>query len=174
MKLKSLFAAALGTLMLSDSAFALSCMRPDLVKTLEDAKASDKLYHILVGKFVSPTPPKTEPYGGYTSPPGQFEQKPPVMTRSYFEGFSLAQDSRRDGYLTRFPVDIETSCAGPWCSSPPSSDRDIIAFVEARDGQPPLLKISPCPYWTFSAEAEKVQKVRQCLDKTCAPEAPNW
>jgi len=79
-----------------------------------------------------------------------------------------------DQPLTRFPVDIETSCVGPWCSGVPSSDRDIIAFVEAREGQPPLLKISPCPYWTFNAEPKQVSKVRQCLDKTCEVEAPDW
>ena len=53
MKLRSTIAAILGTMLLSEGAFALSCARPDLVKTLEEAKASEKLYHILAGKFVS-------------------------------------------------------------------------------------------------------------------------
>ena len=180
MRLRSIFAAILGAMMLADSAFALSCARPDLVKTLEDAKASEKLYYILVGKFVSPPPqtdlPETNPKAnsGYVLPFNPLKPKLPILTQSYFDGVSLAQSSRRDAPLTRFPVDIETSCAGDWCSSPPSSDRDIIAFVEAREGQAPLLKISPCPYWTFSADAERVKKVRQCLDKTCEPEANDW
>lgn len=175
MRFRSLCAALLGSMMLADSAFALSCMRPDLIKTLEDAKASEKLYYILVGKFVPLSPP-TKPVfnGGYVSPEDQFKPKPPVITQSYFQGYSLAQNRRNDGYLTRFPVDIETSCVGPWCSSIPSSDREIVAFVEARNGQPSLLKISPCPYWTFSAEAKTVKTLRQCLDKTCESEQPEW
>ena len=61
--------------MLSDSAFALSCMRPDLIKTLEDAKASDKVYHILVGKFMSN--PSAYQYSCllYTSPSPRDRQK---------------------------------------------------------------------------------------------------
>lgn len=175
MRLRSICAAILGTMMLADSAFALSCMRPDLVKTLEDAKASEKLYYVLVGKFVSLTPPpKIAPYGNPPGPPGEFKPQPPTITQTYFEGFSLAKHTRSDAPLTRFPVDIETNCVASWCSSPPPSDRELIAFVEVREGQAPLLKISPCPYWTFSAEQKKVQKLRQCLDKTCEPEAPNW
>lgn len=175
MKIRFLMAALLGSLMLSESAFALSCMRPDLVKTLEDAKASEKLYYVLVGKFVSPTPqPKHFDNGVYILPEDQFKPKPPVITRSYFEGFSVAKQARQDGHLTRFPVDIETSCMASWCSSVPQDSREVIAFVEARPGQAPLLKISPCPSMMFGATKPQVQKIRQCLDKSCEPEAVNW
>ena len=175
MKIRLGIAALLGSLMLSNSAFALSCMQPDLVKTLEEAKASEKIYHILVGKFVALNPPpKRERPDGFVTPQDHFQGRPPMISQSYFEGFSLAQSSRRDVHLSRFPVDIETSCAGPWCSDVPSGQHDIIAFVEARPGQAPLLKISPCPSMTFGATAPQVQKVRQCLDKTCESELPNW
>jgi hypothetical protein len=175
MNIKSIIAAALGTLMLSESAFALSCARPDLVKTLEDAKASEKLYYILVGKFTPISPQeKNRPQGGYVPPEDPFKPKPPVMTSTFFEGYSLAKHRRHDGYLSRFPVDIETSCAGPWCSNVPSENSKLIAFVEVRDGQPPLLKISPCPSFTFAAEKKQVKTLRQCLDRSCEPQAPNW
>ena len=175
MRLRSIGAAILGTMLMAESASALSCMRPDLVKTLEEAKASEKLYHILVGKFVTRGPrPKSRSHTGFNSPEDQFRSKPPLITRTYFEGYSLAKYPHQDGHLTRFPVDIETSCAGPWCSDVPQSNRALIAFVEARQGQAPLLKISPCPSWTFSAEPQSVQKVRQCLDKSCQSEAPDW
>jgi len=183
MTLRSVFTAVLGMMMLSESAFALSCARPDIVKTLEDAKASEKLYYVLVGKFTAQprAKSKNKKYDGYIihekirSPlEDQFRPKPPVITRSTFQGFSVGKTYRQDSHLKRFPVDIETSCAGPWCSELPSSDQDIIAFVEARDGQAPLLKISPCPYWTFGAELAQVQKIRQCLDSSCEPEAPHW
>jgi len=167
-------AAAVAPLMLTPSAHALSCARPDLVKTLEEAKASEKLYHILVGKFITVSPRPLTPYNEILRPEDQFKPRPPVITRTFFEGYSLAKRPYMDSRLTRFPVDIETSCAGPWCSSVPSSDRPLIAFVEARHGQAPLLKISPCPSWTFPAEPQKVAKLRQCLDRTCQPENRHW
>ncbi len=157
--------------MVPTSASALSCLRPDLLRTLEEAKASPKTYHILVGRFVSDAP-KFNP-GGSISPKDQFKPKPPVITQSLFKGISLATSRQQDQVLTRFAVDIETSCVGPWCSSPPQSDQGLIAFVEARSGQSPILRISPCPSQTFRADAEQVRKVRQCLTKDCPPEKPN-
>ena len=175
MRLRSICAVVLGTMMLADSAFALSCARPDVVKTLEEAKASETLYYVLVGKFVTRGPrQKTQSHNGYSLSENQFKPKPPVITRSYFQGYSLAKHSHQDGYLSRFPIDIQTSCVASWCSNVPSAERDIIAFVEARPGQVPFLKISPCPSMTFQATEPQVQKVRQCLDKPCEPEAPNW
>ena len=173
MKIRTICSALLGAVLLSDSALALSCMRPDLVKTLEEAKASPKLYHVLVGRFVSQTP--TPQKGGYVGPSErQFESKPPVVTPTFFEGYALAKHAYQDSHLSRFPVDIETRCMGPWCSGVPANDREIIAFVEAREGQPPVLKISPCPRFTFRAEPAKVQKIRQCLDKKCLEAKQSW
>jgi len=161
--------------MTSQSASALSCARPDLVHTLEQAKDSPKIYYILVGRFQSLTRgPAFPQMGPSRSPEEQFNPKSPRVMQSYFEGFSIAKNPRYDVPLSRFPVDIEVSCAGPWCSDVPSPDRRLIAFVEARDGQPPVLKISPCPSQTFEANRKQVQKVRQCLDKKCASEEPNW
>jgi len=53
MRRRSIMAGLIGALLVSDSAFALSCVRPDLIKTLEEAKASPKIYYVLVGRFVS-------------------------------------------------------------------------------------------------------------------------
>lgn len=172
MKLRSVFTGILAGLIISSTgvsepAFALSCMQPDLVKTLEEAKASDKLYYILVGRFKTGPSAKNPPdANGY-----DFKPRPPKITHSWFDGYSVSNDPRRDSHLIRFPVDIETSCAGPWCSSPPSSEREVIAFVEARENQAPLLKTSPCPTWVFTVRPQEtqVQTIRQCLDKTCAP-----
>ena len=175
MRIKFILASALGALMLSESAFGLSCMRPDLVKSLEEAKESPKIYHILVGRFKSVSREPAYPKMGPNMPPeDQFKPRPPRIMQSYFEGYSLAKTPHQDWPLSRYPVDIEVSCMGPWCSSVPSPDRQLIAFVEARPGLPPILKISPCPGKTFEADGKQVQKIRQCLDKKCASEEPNW
>jgi hypothetical protein len=173
---RSIFGAVLiGALMFSQSASALSCARPDLVRTLEDAKDSPKIYHILVGRFQSLTRGPAFPQMGPNMPPeDQFKPKPPRLMPSYFEGYSLAKNPRRDVPLSRFPVDIEVSCIGPWCSDVPAADRELIAFVEARPGQTPVLRISPCPSQTFAADRKQVRKVRQCLDRKCQADEPNW
>lgn len=163
--------------MVSEGAFALSCMKPDLVKTLEEAKASDKVYHILAGKFVS-EPTEDHDRGGYQLGPSRSDgsravtlpqgNKTPKITRAWFEGIAVAKHAQNDGQLTRFPVDIQTSCVGVWCSRPLPSDREVVAFVEDRAGQVPLLKISACPKWVFSKNVPvQVGNIRQCLDKDC-------
>ncbi len=163
--------------MLSESAFALSCARPDLIQTLEEAKASDKLYHILVGKFVSePSAPHQQ--GGLELGPLRSDgtrgvsipkaNKTPKITRSWFEGIAVSKDPSRDGQMTRYPVDIQTRCVSQWCSSPPRSNLEVIAFVEAREGQTPILRMSPCSKWVFSNNVPvQVGNIRQCLDKDC-------
>jgi len=172
-KLLTITAMISGAILLSNSASALSCARPDLVRTLEAAKASPKIYYILVGKFTSLTPgPAFEPMDHYVSPEDPFKRMSPRIMPSTFEGYSLAKNRRKDTPLTRFPVDIEVSCVASWCSDVPSPDRELIAFVEARDGQAPILRISPCPSQTFSADREEVQRVRQCLDNRCESDWP--
>ena len=174
MRVRLILSALLGCFLLTESAFALSCARPDLIKTLEDAKASEKIYHILVGQFVgSSANPKQDIYHLEDvikrHPENQFKPRPPKITKTVFEGYSLANNPHQDVPLTRYPVDIETSCAGPWCGTIPHHRDKIIAFVEAREGQAALLRIGPCPSQVFSVKSEdrKVQKIRQCLDRTC-------
>ena len=148
----------------TQSASALSCMRPDLGQTMENAKASDKMYYVLVGRFSHNAAP--QPPIDYEN---QFQSKPPTITRAYFEGYSLTPNPRTDVPLYGLPVDIETSCAWPWCGSAPPSDRPQIAFVETREGQSAILRIGPCPDMVFAAEPQggQTDMLRTCFDKTC-------
>lgn len=164
---RTLTAGLLGLSLLaaSQSASALSCMRPDLGKTMEDAKQSTTIYHVFVGKFHAPD---------YVAPPpmeyrNQMKPQPPQVTRAWFDGFSLGPNKRSDVPLQNFPVDMEISCSGPWCGGPPSANQTQIAFVEARRNAPPILKIYACPSNVFYTERGdgKVKKLRQCYDKTC-------
>lgn len=148
---------------------ALSCMRPDIIRALEDAKRSDDLYYVLDGTFLVPlSGPVVPPYPPVDiNPEDQFKPKPPVMTRVIFNGRALTNNPRTDVPLSGFAMDIQTSCLGPWCSSLPSGDGAQIAFVQVRDGDVPLLNVGPCPQWTFKSEAKRVDMIRRCLDKNC-------
>lgn len=164
-------AALLGALMLSESAFALSCARPNLEQVVEEAKASPKIYYVLAGRFTPET--QTSRRAGYNpSENRNFSDKRKAVTRTVFEGFSLAPSRAADRDLTRFLVDIETSCAGPWCSGVPDASQELIAFVEAREGEPPILKIGACPKFVYPAKPETVETVRTCLEKSCAAGVP--
>jgi hypothetical protein len=182
MKIRSAIMGVVGALLASETAMALSCARPDLARTMEDAKASDTVYHILVGSFTEARPTHKIPRGydgvhhnrsGIYDP---FKPKPPQRIKTWFKGYSLTPNPRYDVKLSRFPVVVETSCVGPWCSSVPSSSVRQIAFVEARPGRAPILRVSPCPDKIFPlGEREKnVRKLRDCFDRPCKVEQGYW
>ena len=150
-------------LMLSSTANALSCMRPDLMRTMEDAKQSDTVYYLLVGRFTPQGPlPKQQ---GYSNNPK------PVSAMMWFDGKSLSPHPRTDVKLSRFPVQAVTSCAGSWCGHIPDSRSQMIAFVEVRRGQPPVLNLGACPQWVFNVQPQSTQikDLLECFDKSCKP-----
>jgi hypothetical protein len=155
-------AALMGGLLFSQSASALSCVEPNLVQTLEEVKASETVYYVLAGRFV-PAAAQT-PRRGYNPIRNRnnFQQNKEI-TRVRFEGVSLASSPARDQALQQFPIDVETSCMGPWCSSLPNASREFLAFVEARDGQPPLLRVGPCPKFVYPTSSRHVETVRTLL-----------
>lgn len=163
---RSIFVASLlGAVMMSQSASALSCAQPNLQWVVKEAKASDKIYHVLAGRITSRS--QNTRRGGYTG-----SQPSKQMTRASFEGFSISPSRAGDEALTRFPIDVETSCAGPWCGGMPNANQEIIAFVEAREGEPPVLRIGACPKFVFPATPPNIQTVRHCLTRECSSYAP--
>ncbi len=171
MKLRSVIAGIAAAMMFSQSASALSCMRPDLAKTMEEAKASEKLYYVLVGKLTY-DPANLPPKHKFNGQQGH----PPRITPAMFHGYALTPDARSDVPLSGYPVDVEVSCAGPWCGGLPSEQSTRIAFVEAREGLPPVLKVSACPGMTFETRPNdgQVEKLRTCFDKTCQSDRPDY
>ena len=175
---RSIFVASLlGAVMMSQSASALSCAQPNLQWVVKEAKASDKIYHVLAGRITSRS--QNTRRGGYIPSAngggfkhgGGFGQSKDV-TRVTFEGVSITASSAGDEALTRFPIDVETSCAGPWCGGMPNANQEIIAFVEAREGEPPVLRIGACPKFIFPATPPNIQTVRHCLTRECSSYAP--
>jgi len=167
MKMGPVIAGCLGALMLAESAFALSCVRSDLIRTLEKAKASPKIYESNIPNIPNIPNITGHPFIGHNL--NERRLIPPKFIHVRFNGYSLAQRERDDIALTDYPLDIEINCSGHWCGHMPATDRDIIAFVEARDGQSPVLRVGACSSQVFEAKAKgrRVKKLRQCLDKTC-------
>ena len=174
MLMRRVLTVAAAALMLSESALALSCVRPDLARTMESAKASDDLYYIFVGTFETPPQPKQDYDPGLGT---QFPFKPPLARSvpARFDGIGLSQMPQYDSQLRAMPVQINLTCAGPWCASVPTPGKPVIAFVKARQNQPPLLEIGPCPNYVFSLrepvmqspEPKQIKRLRQCFEKSC-------
>ena len=167
MKFRPLLAAFAAVMMCAPSASALSCMRPDIAKTMEKVKASDDTYYILVGTFQSTPPPKVAPSNDLNAPINGIGSH---SVDAWFDGRILSNDARSDGPVSRMPISVAVSCAGPWCGSVPANGREVIAFVKARPSQAMLLEAGPCPDKVHSVDDAKIAKLRSCFDQACLSE----
>lgn len=132
----------------AQSAAALSCMAPDLARSMEDAKASDKLYQIIVGEFtlISQTEiPRQDVPWDWNGP----DFPNPVLAQMRFDGIGLTRSEYNDQALTDLRLEVQTTCAAHWCGSLPREGQTFIAFMEIREGQSPVLTIGPCPQYVF-------------------------
>ena len=166
MKLRLLGGVIAATLFLSSQAHALSCMRPDIAKTMETAKTSDDLYYILVGTFQSTPPPKTYKPNAPNAPLNGIGEH---RVEAWFDGRVLSNNPKYDSPVSRMPIDVDVTCGGPWCGSAPRNGTEVIAFVKARPGQAMLLSAGPCPDKVYRLDPKKshIKKLRSCFDKPC-------
>ena len=156
-----ILAASLAPLMLTPSAYALSCAPPDLQRELTKAMESDKVYHIFVGHFTTPEKPRNQlqappSNGGIISFPSPRSE----TVNGFFSGYSLGKTQRQDNPLEQLPVQITTSCAAHWCGSVPRRDQKMIAFVQTQGNAPPLLTMGPCPHMSYHYSEDKVVTLR--------------
>lgn len=153
-----------GTGISAPLAQALSCAQADIQRELKTAIESDKVYHIFVGYFSAPKKPKNQlpqaPSNGSLVfiPSNQAE-----TVDGFFTGYSLGKTPHQDFKLENLPVRIQTSCAASWCGHVPPHDKLMIAFVEAQDGGPPLLRRGPCPHMSHAYSADKEAILREGL-----------
>ena len=169
---RTLFGALAATIFLSESALALSCARTNVSQAMEQAKASDDLYYVLVGQFQS-TPLPKKPKKAAVDPRNRFEIAQPQMVEAWFDGRILSSNAANDSLVTRFPVDVEVSCAGSWCGSPPANGKELIAFVKARPGEPMMLEAGPCPSKIFALDPKgsQISSLRACFADSCEDSA---
>lgn len=153
--------------LLTDTAMALSCVRPDVARMMEDAKASDKTYNIFVGKFV----PRSGDWPKMHTSSNQYRPNPARIS-TLFKGYALSQASRYDSQLSNFPVDVQINCSGPWCGSGPYGE--VIAFVENMPGGRYQLTVNACPTHVINNQPGYIDKLRGCFDQTCQTETPDW
>lgn len=112
---------------------ALSCLAPDAVRLYERARDSEAFYTVvrgrIAGEVVQPRP----------DPQGQVE--PGTVLTSTVRVVGVALDA--DGFDVPFdqPVDVNVTCAGPWCGGA-SDGEAILALRHTEKGL--QLEAGPC------------------------------
>jgi hypothetical protein len=145
----ALIALLVGTQALGiTSAKALSCMRPDVVRTYEAARDSTAVYVVVDGQFLPDgTPPRS---GGKA---GELDW------RGRLAGRALDQD----GFTRPFDAEITVhgECFGDFCVNEAPSG-PILAFVQDT-ATGPILFTTPCGDWIFPGPGiADLQRVEAC------------
>lgn len=144
------------TLMATQS-HALSCVRPDVVRSYNGVAKSESEYVVLLGSFKFPKI--------------QAEEGKSLNVKARFTGKLLTGAGFNEEVTA--PVTISFSCAGPWCGRiEPGSEQ--LSFVQ-QDGNLLTLQVDPCYGLTFpDPSAEQVKLIEDCAaGLSCEPAAQN-
>lgn len=140
-------------------AAALSCIRPDVARSYQQAADAEEEYVILLGTFsmdrsaLNPPRPRANPnLAKSVSVPAKFSGK--------FLG--------RDGFVRDWqgPVKVTAQCFGPWCAGAPPAAQ-ILAFVQ-KTNEGYHLALSPCGGFAYANPTPKMLNVV----KTCHASGP--
>lgn len=141
-------------------AHALSCMRPDPIETFQRVAAAEESYFVLSGTLT---------FDETLLPPG-VSQNPigtPAVIPAQFSGKGLTSDGFVNDYIS--PINLQITCAGPWCGSA-QSGMEAVFFVEATR---PLATViaDPCGGMIFSrVSAATKDMLTSCMaGGTCTP-----
>jgi len=130
MRLIFLFAALS---VLAGQAMALSCVRPDPIRTFQQVAAAPERYFVLYGQLDFDE-------GALPSGVAIEDVREPAPISAQFRGKGLTRQGFTSDYIS--PVNLQIGCAGPWCGSA-RSGVDAIYFVLAED-PPVTMQAGPC------------------------------
>ncbi len=138
--------------MIASHAAALSCLRPDVASSYQDAHAAEDLYYILRGRL---------DFDAALMPNGvEARASPPAAVPAQFDGMTLTAR----GFTTPFaaPIILQPSCAGPWCGSlQPSAD--ILVFAK-QTGAGLEVDVGACPWFVFYNPTDAMeQRIVDCV-----------
>lgn len=151
--------------LVAGQAAALSCIRPDLARSFNEAAASDKTYVVLFGTFDFNL--RDLPQVDWDR---QQDVQPDNPIRARFTGDSLSRKGFVPSSIRR--VTINAQCFGPWCSSI-ATDTPYLAFVE-KNGNAYTLAVSPCGGRAFGNPGQaQLDLVTTCFQGgPCLEETP--
>ncbi len=147
-------------LMLASPASALSCLRPDIVSTFEQARDAEAGYWIVKGR-ISANGPITEPQ---PNDMGLHKDDAKASTPVRVTGEGL----KPDGTFAAFDRDITLSvtCLAHWCGSV-NLDHTHFMAIEVKDTGPELFA-DPCSSQIVPYTADGEERLRRCVqDGVC-------
>ena len=152
--MKHIFFALLCT-GLAAPAWSLSCIRPDIVRTFEEARDSKAGFWIVRGRILADGPiAMPQPDAG-----GRYKDNSSASTPVRFKGAGL----RPNGEFASFEMDITltVSCFAHWCGSPPL-DTEVFAAIEVKDSGPEL-QVNACSGRVMPYSEDDEKRLLQCL-----------
>ena len=155
-----MFLTSMAFVLAAGPALALSCLRPDVARTYNQASEAEQAYVVVSGalRFDETRLPEND---------GTNNDRRNVTIPARLEGTSLS----RAGFTTPFARDItlEVRCFGPWCGGA-RSGVEYLVFLE-KHGRKLVMVADPCGSWAFpEPSADQVRQVETCIGGLeCAP-----
>lgn len=164
MRLAAAFAVLSTLTALASPAQALSCLRPDVARTFQQAAASPHSYIVVRGtlSFDAGQLPETRDVNGM---PGKKAQTTELPAR--INGRFLSQQ----GFVETFDrqIILRAICLGPWCAEP-SSGVEYLAFLR-NTPKGYMLEMNPCGGMAFAKPTNAIlnQAVSCIRGQACTP-----
>lgn len=138
-------------LALPQPAEALSCLRPDIARSYQQADRSKDRYIMVLGTLAFDPALLPETGAGNTAPttiPARLNGQP-ITPNGFGKPFQR-------------PVTLEISCAGSWCGSVPAGTEMLMFLRQTAAGY--TLDVGPCPGSAFVQPSEEtLATARRCL-----------
>ncbi len=154
-------ALAVMVAMIAGQAAALSCMRPDPVRTFTQIAADDATYYVLYGTLDFDVEKLPQGVANTARTPD------PITARFTGKGLSTT------GFDTPFvrDVTVQPTCAGSWCGSAPAHTPSLI-FAKVT-GDAIIIEASPCGGFIFPEPSTAVlDAMTKCMSETCPSAQP--
>lgn len=151
--MRHVLAVALAVALTATPALSLSCMKPDVVRSYQQAADADDHFVVVSG---------TLSHSRVPIPSGKREGQQPLTFTAKLVGKYL----QNDGFTGDFaaPVEVTLNCVSVWCATLPPQNSKVLAFVKLTPTRYEI-DAQPCPTWLFD-EPEPDQMVRLVMCHT--------
>ncbi len=138
---------------------ALRCIRPDAVRSYNEAARLDATFYVVHGRL------RIDPA---EMPPLVRETPTPERIGAVIVGHSLTKQGFTKDFVA--PLTLDLQCAGIWCARV-ANNTDVLAFVEETEAGL-VLEMRPCGEWVhISPDAQMLSRVVACHTKGLCDEA---
>ncbi len=156
--------AVLALALSTGPALALSCLRPDLARTYQQAASAKEVYIIVQGILS---------FDESKLPVVDYQHQESIPHDTYIPAQLRGQSLTLDGFDAAFdqPITLNAKCFGPWCAKP-ASGLPYLAFLQRTDSGY-MLVLDPCGGFGFPEPTEALTaKAVQCFQGgACMPDA---